>query len=155
MASAYRGTFIPVNPAKYIGTKTITYRSSWEYSVMTFLDVHPSVIAWSSESVSIPYRNPLTGKQTVYVPDFLVVYEDKGGKRRAEMIEVKPSKEVPGMLAEKKASKRDRLAQILNAAKWKAAISFCAKRNIKFRVLTEKDLYVFKRTPAGLKRNNK
>lgn len=112
---------------------------------MTFFDLHPSVIAWSSESVSIPYRNPLTGKQTVYIPDFLVVYEAKKGVRRAEMIEVKPAKEVPGLIKEKKISKRDQLSQIINAAKWQAAAAFCAKRNIKFRVITEQDLFVFKR----------
>ena len=144
----HKGTYVPKNPEKYIGTNTanITYRSSWEYSVMTYFDHHPNVIAWSSECVSIPYRNPLTGRQTVYVPDFLVVYE-ANGKKQAEMIEVKPAKEVPGLLKEgaKKLTKRDRLAQILNAAKWQAAAAFCAKRNIRFRVITEQDLFVFKR----------
>jgi hypothetical protein len=139
----HKGTYVLKNPEKYIGTGNVTYRSSWEYSVMTFFDNHASVIAWSSESISIPYRNPLTNRQTVYIPDFLVVYESNG-RKVAEMIEVKPAKEVPGMLNEK-LSKRDRLAQILNAAKWQAAIAFCAKRNIRFRVITEKDLYVFKR----------
>ncbi len=147
-SQTHKGVYALKNPEKYIGTNSgkVTYRSSWEYSVMTYFDHHPNVLAWSSESISIPYRNPLTGKQTVYVPDFLVVYEDKSGRRRAEMIEVKPAKEVPGLLNEnKKLTKRDRLAQILNAAKWQAAAAFCAKRNIYFRVITEQDLYVFKR----------
>jgi hypothetical protein len=146
-SQTHKGNYALKNPEKYIGTNTgnVTYRSSWEYSVMTFFDLHPSVIAWSSESISIPYRNPLTGKQTVYIPDFLVVYENKTGGKHAEMIEVKPAKEVPGLVRDKKLSKRDHLAQIINAAKWQAAASFCAKRNIKFRVITEKDLFVFKR----------
>ena len=144
--AAHRGQFIPKNPSKYLGKGDITYRSSWEYSVMTYLDNHPSVIAWQSEGLSIPYRNPLTGKQTVYVPDFLVVYQDRTGGHRAEMIEVKPAKEVPGMLNEtKKLSKKDRLSQVVNAAKWQAAASFCAKRRIRFRVMTENDLFLFKR----------
>jgi len=142
----HKSQYIPKNPNKVIGTKQITYRSSWELSVMRYFDHHPNVIAWSSESISIPYRNPLTGKQTVYVPDFLVVYEDKNGLRRAEMIEVKPAKEVPGLLNEtKKLSKRDKFAQVLNAAKWQAAAAFCAKRKIRFRVLTEQELFLFKR----------
>lgn len=142
--ASHKGEFIPKNPAKYIGTSKITYRSSWEFTVMTYFDNHPSVLAWSSESISIPYRNPLTGRQTVYVPDFLVVYE-RDGRRHAEMIEVKPAKEVPGLLTEKKVSKKTQLTQILNAAKWQAAMAFCAKRRITFRVITEDDLYVFKR----------
>ena len=120
-------------------------RSSWEYSVARYLDENAHVLAWSSEPVSIPYRNPLTGKHTIYVPDFLVVYE-RNGKKFAEMIEVKPAKEVPGMIVEKKMSPRTKAAQIVNAAKWQAAIAFCNKRHIKFRVLTEVDLYLFKRT---------
>lgn len=111
---------------------------------MSYFDNHPSVLAWSSESISIPYLNPLTRRQTVYVPDFLVVYE-REGKKIAEMIEIKPEKEVPGMLVEKRMSQRTKFAQILNAAKWKAAMAFCAKRGIKFRVITERDLFVFKR----------
>jgi hypothetical protein len=145
MGKTYKGEYIPENPEKYIGTGKITLRSSWEFSVAKFFDRHPSVLAWSSESISIPYRNPLTGKNTVYVPDFLVVYENKGTKH-AEIIEVKPAKEVPGLLTEgKRLSQKDRAAQIVNAAKWQAAIAFCTKRNIKFRVLTELDLYLFKR----------
>lgn len=111
---------------------------------MKWADTTPNILAWSSESISIPYRNPLTGKQTVYIPDFLIVYMDKKGKKFAEMIEVKPAKEVPGMLNEK-ISKRDRLSQIINAAKWQAASIYCAKRGIKFRIVTEKDMFAFKR----------
>lgn len=142
--ASHKGEFVPKNPSKYIGTSKITYRSSWEFTVMTYFDNHPSVLAWSSESISIPYRNPLNGRQTVYIPDFLVVYE-RGGKHHAEMIEVKPAKEVPGLLKEGKINKKTQLTQILNAAKWQAAAAFCAKRRITFRVITENDLFVFKR----------
>jgi len=140
----HKGEFIPKNPSKYIGTGKIQYRSSWELQLMLFFDKNVNVVAWSSESISIPYRNPLTGKQTVYVPDFLIVTNDKTGKRHAEMIEVKPAKEVPGLITEGRISKHTRLAQILNAAKWQAAAAFCAKRNIRFRVITERDLYPMK-----------
>ena len=55
---------------------------------MKFCDEHPNVSQWASEAVKIPYRNPLTGKYTVYVPDFFIVYADKGGKQKVELIEV-------------------------------------------------------------------
>ncbi len=108
--------------------------------MMTTFDNEPMIIGWSSETCAIPYRNPLTGKHTVYVPDFVVVFEDRQGKKHVEMIEVKPSKEVPGF-TEAKLSAKDRLAQALNMAKWQAAKAFCSKRNIGFRVMTELHIY--------------
>ena len=144
--STHKGVYEPKNPEKYIGTGKIQFRSSWELVMMKFLDSNDSVVAWSSESISIPYRNPLTGRHTVYIPDFLIVYVDKKGNKHAEMIEIKPAKEVPGLLKEgKRLTKKDRLAQTVNAAKWQAAIAFCAKRKIFFRVITENDLFIFKR----------
>lgn len=145
--SSHKGQFLPKNPDKVFGNKNITYRSSWEFALMRYLDQHPNVVAWCSEGVTIPYRNPLTGRHTVYIPDFIIVYQDDKGNSRAEMIEVKPAKEVPGMLNEKKISKKDRLAQALNAAKWQAAVAFCKKRGITFRVMTELDMF-----PTGKKK---
>ena len=85
-----RGKFYPKNKEKYVGLKTPTYRSSWEHAFMRLCDQHPNVAKWASESIKIPYRHPLTGKYTVYVPDFFVVYVDKNGAKHAELIEVKP-----------------------------------------------------------------
>jgi TnsA endonuclease N terminal len=145
-----KGLFVPKNPQKYVGSNVnnITYRSSWERTVQNFLDTHPSVVAWSSECVSIPYFNPLKRRWSVYIPDFLVSFVDRDGKARVEMIEVKPLKEVPGAEAltegmgkKVRLSRVDRLVQAINAAKWEAARKFCAKRNIHFRVMTEADLF--------------
>ena len=67
-----RGRYTLRNPDKYAGTKSPIYRSSWEHTFMTFCDNNPAVIGWASEAVRIPYKNPLTGKQSSYVPDFFV-----------------------------------------------------------------------------------
>jgi hypothetical protein len=80
-----QGKFNCKNPQKYIGNKTPTYRSGWEFTFMKFCDEHPAIEQWASEAVRIPYRNPLTGKQTVYVPDFFISYADKGAKKRVEL----------------------------------------------------------------------
>ena len=85
-----RGKFAIKNKEKYVGLKTPTYRSGWEHAFMRLCDEHPNVYKWASESIKIPYRHPLTGKYTIYVPDFFVVYNDKEGRKHAEMIEVKP-----------------------------------------------------------------
>ena len=143
MSKYSQDEFVPKNPQKLIGNSRPFYRSSWELTVMTLLDQHPNVINWASESVSIPYVNPLTGKQSVFIPDFLVLYKDKSGKQRAELIEVKPSKEA---IAENAKSKRDKAALLINTAKWAAAMSWCKKNGISFRILTEADLYISKGT---------
>ena len=85
-----KGRYILKYPEKYVGLKTPTYRSGWEQTFMRLCDEHPNVYKWASESIKVPYRHPLTGKYTIYVPDFFVVYNDKNGRKHAELIEVKP-----------------------------------------------------------------
>ena len=80
-----QGKFNVKNPDKYVGNKMPTYRSSWEFAFMRFCDEHTSVAQWASEAIKIPYRHPFTGKHTVYVPDFFIVYVDKKGKQKVEL----------------------------------------------------------------------
>ena len=139
MARFAQGKFRLKNPKKYGGNRTPTYRSSWEYTFMKFCDEHPSVSQWASEAVKIPYRNPLTGKQTIYVPDFFIVYADKGGKQKVELIEVKPKNQ-----AVKENLGRSRANQahyVINMAKWEAARAWCKQKGIFFRVITEEDIF--------------
>lgn len=143
MSKYSQGEFIPKNPSKIVGNARIFYRSSWELTVMSLLDTHPNVIQWASESVTIPYINPLTGRRHTYIPDFLILYKDKNGRQRAELIEVKPSKEA---IAENARSKRDKAALIINTAKWASAVQWCKKNGINFRILTEREIYINKGT---------
>lgn len=138
MTKYSQGEFTPTNAPKYIGKYPITYRSSWELSLMRVLDRHPNVTQWASESISIPYQNPLTGKWTFYIPDFLIVFTDKNGQKRAELVEVKPAKEA---MVERAKSKRDKLVLAVNQAKWQAAMAWCHKNGITFRVLTEDQMF--------------
>lgn len=108
---------------------------------MSFLDTHPNVIQWGSECVRIPYVNPLTGKSTIYIPDFLIKYQDKKGSQRVELLEVKPRKET---VMEAAKSRRDKAFVILNTAKWRAAQIWCAKNGVTFRVLNEDAIFVSK-----------
>jgi len=138
MSKYAQGKFQIKNTEKYVGKKTPTYRSSWEFSFCTFCDNNPSVVQWASEPFMIPYRNPLTGKNTIYVPDFLMVYVDKEQKKHAEVIEVKPLKETS---FENAKSVRDKAAVALNMAKWAAARAFCSANGMVFRIVTEHDIY--------------
>ena len=139
MSKYAQGKFQLQNPLKYVGNKTPTYRSSWEFVFMTFCDNNPNILQWASEAVHINYRNPLTGKNTIYVPDFLITYVDAGGRQHAEVIEVKPTKETS--LQEAGKSPRAQAAAILNMAKWEAARRWCKGHNITFRVVTEQDIF--------------
>jgi hypothetical protein len=132
------GKFTAKNAGKYIGRGQPTYRSSWEFAFMQFCDNNPAVLQWASESINIPYRNPFTGKQTIYVPDFLIIYEDKSGKKHAEVIEIKPSTETT---MENARSTRDRAYVALNMAKWQAASAWCSHQGLKFRVVTENEIF--------------
>lgn len=139
MARNYaQGKFVIRNPQKYIGGKQPTYRSGWEFAFMQFLDNNPAVLQWASESISIPYRNPFTNKQTVYIPDFLMIYNDSQGQKHAEVIEVKPSSETT---LENARSTRDRAYVALNTAKWQAATAWCKMNGLKFRVVTENEIF--------------
>ena len=139
MSKFAQGKFQIQNPTKYVGNKTPTYRSSWEFVFMQFLDNNPSVLQWASEAVHINYRNPLTGKNTIYVPDFLMVYIDSAGKKHAELVEVKPVKETS--LQEAGRSPRAQAAAILNMAKWEAARAWCKAHNLTFRIVTENQIF--------------
>ena len=139
MSRFAQGQFNCKFPEKYVGTKSPTYRSSWEFTFMKFCDEHPSVEKWASESIKIPYRNPLTGKYTIYVPDFFIAYADRGGKKRVEIIEVKPANQT---LKEKTGrNKANQLHWIVNQAKWEAAMAWCKQKGIIFRVITETDIF--------------
>ena len=96
------------------------------------------MVQWASEAITIPYRNPVSGKNTIYVPDFLVVYEDKNQKKHTELIEIKPSTEVT---MESAKSYRDKLMVAINMAKWAAADAWARANNIRFRVVTEYDIF--------------
>jgi hypothetical protein len=139
MANYAQGIFVPTQPQKYIGKHNPKYRSGWEFTFMQFCDKNKSIIQWSSESIIIPYIHPLTGKRTNYIPDFLVVYENKHGHQKAEIIEIKPKKQ--SLIESRVASARDRAVVAINHAKWASAMAFCKQNGLTFRVITEDDLF--------------
>ena len=90
-----RGKFSPKNGGKYVGTKTPTYRSSWEHAFMRLCDEHPNVYQWASESI-----------------------KEAAGKSLAKKKQV-----------------------VINMAKWEAASAYAKQRRIKFRVVSEEQLF--------------
>lgn len=134
-----QGLFELKNPEKYIGNGRPRYRSSWEFAVMKMCDENPGILQWASESIKIPYRDPLTGKHTVYVPDFLVVYIDSKKKQHAELWEIKPKSQA--VLEAVGKNKYNQAHYVKNQAKWEVARQWAKRMNLVFRVITEEDIF--------------
>jgi AAA+ ATPase superfamily predicted ATPase len=140
----YKGKFRTKNPSKYKGdVGNIVYRSLWELRFMKWCDQNISVQEWGSETVIVPYISPLDKKVHRYFVDFYIKIKDKNGGIQKYLVEIKPERFTkPPSIPERKTKKFiDEVFQYgVNEAKWKAAFEFCQDRNMKFMVLTEKDL---------------
>jgi hypothetical protein len=140
----YKGRFRPTNPGKYKGDITnIVYRSLWELRFMKWCDTNPSVEEWGSEIVVVPYISPVDRKIHRYFVDFYIKIRDKNGMIQKYLVEIKPEKFTKPPEIPKKKTKAfiDEVFQYgVNDAKWKAAFEYCQDRNMKFIILTEKDL---------------
>jgi hypothetical protein len=134
-----QGVYKIKNPEKYVGSKDPVFRSGWELTFMTFCDNNPAIQQWASEPVKIPYKDPLTGKNTVYVPDFLINYIDKNMKTHVEMVEIKPIKQT--VLEKVGKNPYDQAQYVKNMAKWESARDWCRNRGIFFRIINESDIY--------------
>jgi hypothetical protein len=133
-----QGNYDVINPDKYVGKGKPRYRSGWEHSFMRFCDLNDHILQWASEALTIPYRHPLTGKSTVYVPDFLITYRTRDNNVRAELIEIKPKKQ---SVVESKMTSRDRAVVAVNYAKWASAQKWCKQHGLTFRVITEDQMF--------------
>ena len=137
-----QSVFQPRFPEKYKGTLPILLRSSWELSVARILDSNPNIISWGSESVVIPYENPLTGRISRYFVDFNLTLKDKNGSIRKFLVEIKPAVQTipPKPTRNTKSLLRRQAEYVKNRAKWDAARQFAVKKNSEFVILTEKEL---------------
>ena len=145
MGKYRQGQFTPVNKEKYIGIYPIIYRSGWERKFMGWLDLQPSILKWSSESIIIPYIHPIKKRAARYFPDFFMEVKEKNGKIVRYLVEVKPSKETrkPRKGRRKKASTLiyENFTYLQNLSKWAAAKRWCDKKGILFKIVTEKELF--------------
>jgi hypothetical protein len=138
MSKFAQGAYVVKNKQKYVGQGTPRYRSGWEHAFMRFCDNNEHILQWASESISIPYRNPITGKQSIYVPDFLITYRNRNNQMVAEVIEIKPKKQ---SVVESKMKANERAIVAVNYAKWDSATKWCKKQGLLFRVITEDDMF--------------
>ena len=117
--------------------KTFFFRSSWELTCCKFFDSSTAVYRWASEEIAIPYVS-IDGRVHRYYPDFLAKIVNAQGVVEDWLLEVKPLKESNIDFAK---TAYDKLALAKNEAKWKAAILFANANNMKFKVITEIEIY--------------
>lgn len=142
---SYKGIFKPSNPSKYMGDHTnIIYRSLWERKFMVFCDTSSNIIKWASEEIAIPYLSPVDKRYHRYFVDFLIQVKEKDGNVQTYIIEIKPDKKCKEPNKNKKVTKKY-LQEIvewqINKSKWAFAEEFANKRNWKFKIITEKELF--------------
>lgn len=139
-----QGAFHPNNPDKYVGNLCqIYYRSGWEFEFYKWLDDSPNVVRWSSESVQVPYINPLDKKQHRY---FIDVYMEvmMGGEKIKWLIEIKPHKYTVFPKQPKKKTQSamknyviDYNKTLVNIAKFKAAKYYSEQLGALFGVVSK------------------
>jgi len=142
---AYKTKFIPKNTSKYKGNpEKIVCRSLWERKFCKYLDENKNIVSWASEPLKIPYLSPTDNQVHFYIPDFLVEKRNIDGTVDTLMVEIKPEKQTKMPEKGKKQKKTlisETLTYAINVEKWKSADKFCRDHGIKFKILTEKDLF--------------
>jgi len=142
-----QGEYKLKNPEKYKGTLPIIYRSSWEQRVFYFLDTHPSIIEWGSESIIIPYKSPIDNQIHRYYIDLHFTVKNKKGEIKKYLIEIKPKKQTKPPKEPKRKTqkaleryKKEQLEYIKNKAKWEAAEKWAKHKGYIFQIWTEETL---------------
>ena len=116
----------------------IEYKSSLELKFIRYCEMNSNITKYSLEPFPIQYIKPTDGQFHRYYIDFFV--EFKNGAKF--LVEIKPYSQTKKPILRKNLTKyKDELiTYYINQAKWKAATDFAEKRNMKFIVLTEREL---------------
>ena len=125
------------------GNLEINFKSGLELKAIKYFDMNKFVNKFSLEPFAIKYYKPTTGKFHRYFVDFFIEFENN----QKFLVEIKSSGET---IEPKKPSKKTQKAilnyqkalqtYIVNQAKWKAATEFAESNNMRFIILTEKEL---------------
>ena len=139
-----QGYYKCANPKKYIGSGPIVYRSGLELKFMLWCDKTPTIQRWSSESVIIPYYDPVKKCQRkYYVDNYVEILE--GDKLKKYLVEIKPHKQT----MEPKSGKGKRKSSLLfeqmqwitnSQGKWPACKAFAKSHGMEFIIITENEL---------------
>ena len=147
MKGLKQGKYEVINKSKYTGNLAkVRYMSSWEKIMMVYFDNNPNIKKWSSETVIVKYYSPVDERNRRYIVDFWIEYIDKNGKTHQEIIECKPyAQTIPpkNTLKKKKESYlRECYTYAVNIAKWEAATAWAKLHGMKFRIVSEKQIFI-------------
>jgi len=137
------------NPQKYMGVGTIPiHKSLLEMRVMRFLDLNQKAVRWGYECFKIPYIFRLDHKIHTYFVDFYAEILNNEGKVDKWLMEIKSRGDLsPPKPPVKKTPKSQRnynlavMTWTKNIDKWNAAKAMCAKTGMKFKLLSENEIY--------------
>jgi hypothetical protein len=129
--------FVPENIEKYMGNVPIVMRSRMEGKFARWCDNSPSVSKWSSETLAVPYYNPVKKRKANYYPDFIVKFSNN----KIYIIELKPEKECyKPVYSKRKNLLLEQSKFIVNRCKWNACKAYCDKFGYHFMVVTNESL---------------
>jgi hypothetical protein len=121
----------------------LRYRSGLELRAMKYADNNKNIIKWGCESFNIKYIKPTDGKIHRYFIDLFIEFTS-GDKF---IVEIKSSGEtVPPKIPKKKTQKSIKNYNnacktfAINEAKWQSATKFAKENNMKFTIITEKQI---------------
>ena len=136
---SYQGRYKIKKPEKYIGDySNVVYRSLWERQTFKWCESNPSVKAWNSEEVVIPYKCKTDNKLHRYFVDLLVEMDN----RKIILVEIKPKAQTQPPKKRRKSKKYiNEVTQFVkNQSKWEAANQFAKHKGWKFQIWTEDTL---------------
>jgi hypothetical protein len=139
----HQGFFKPTNPQKYKGDPDkIVYRSGLEKKFFKLMDTESNILWWSSEEMFIPYRSPIDDPNENKIRRYFVDIVFGTTNEETIMAEIKPSTQVSRPKPRKNSKNyiKESITYSVNDAKWKAAMAYCEKNNMRFVILTEKNL---------------
>jgi hypothetical protein len=135
------------HPEKYTGrNRIIQFKSSYEFTFMKYLDTNPNVLGFHYEETPIIYKSPIDGgREHRYWVDYYMKYLNVEQKVKEAIIEIKPYWETLDKAPIKPTQSDEVKKQILetfmiNRAKWGAAWEYAKRNEMKFILLTERDL---------------
>jgi len=145
---SYVGRYLPKYPEKYLGVgKVPIYKSRNELVVFNRLDTDPKVIRWGYEIIKIPYFFRVDSRIHRYEADIYCEIMVNNVIQKY-IIEIKssddlipPQKPKVHSLKGNSNYRRNQFTYIKNMDKWTAAKQFCDANNIKFLLLTEKEIF--------------
>lgn len=150
---SHKGWYKLVHPEKFLKVLDETmqsskdgyvqYKSSLELKFLRYCDLNKFIKNFSLEPFPIPYVKPTDGKVHRYYIDFYVEFMS-GHKVLVEIKSfnetVKPLK--PKKITPKTAQQFNEAIQtyLINISKWKACEEFAKSHDMKFMILTEREL---------------